>query len=349
VHSLARNSAIQNLNREKRQSGHDDAIVVGVNPSPISGADAAKPSVGIGGVTPVDGPSPSILGSIDNIFQSVKEYDQYHCLERMLCEYMQTDDETSQAQIEGVFSLLPELTGGNSLLGGLGGLFGTGNSAPARPPPNRFRPQGPTRFGQRPQRPPFRRPPFRPRPPPNCGIICKRRRKREARQSRQIQYNILRLLKVTGLDTLNAFPYVKAALMGQAHRPDRTRGNNFRRGSNQCSRMYRDCPTDPDRILDYFNNYNGGIINQVQPQVDNEVTPLVTKIVSEALENSDILGTSSSSSSSSQFDPTGLGLSGLFDTGDKVLTQSLIQSASGYIGDGLKSLAETITGKSRKK
>ena len=55
-----------------------------VNPSPISGADAAKPSVGIGGVTPVDGPSPSILGSIDNIFQSVKEYDQYHCLERML-------------------------------------------------------------------------------------------------------------------------------------------------------------------------------------------------------------------------------------------------------------------------
>ena len=67
--------------------------------------------------------------------------------------------------------------------------------------------------------------------------------------------------------------------------------------------------------------------------------------VSEALENSDILG--SSSSSSSQSDPTGLGLSGLFDTGDKVLTQSLIQSASGYIGDGLKSLAETITGKSR--
>ena len=43
-------------------------------------------------------------------------------------------------------------------------------------------------------------------------------------------------------------------------------------------RLYRDCPTDPDRILDYFNNYNGGIINQVQPQVDNEVTPLVTKI-----------------------------------------------------------------------
>ena len=102
---------------------------------------------------------------------------------------MATDDETSQAQIEGVFSLLPELGGTNSLLGG---LFGVGNSASSRPPPNRFRPQGPTRFGTRPQRPPFRRPPFRPRPPPNCGIICRRRRKREARQKRQIQYNILK-------------------------------------------------------------------------------------------------------------------------------------------------------------
>ena len=71
--------------------------------------------------------------------------------------------------------------------------------------------------------------------------------------------------------------------------------------------------------------------------------------MSEALQNSDILGTSSSSSSSSQSDPTGLGLSGLFDAGDQVLTQSLIQSASGYIGDGLKSLADTITGKSRKR
>ena len=58
-----------------------------MNPAPISGADAANPSsplVGIGGVTPVDGPAPSILGSLDNIFESIKEYDQYHCLERML-------------------------------------------------------------------------------------------------------------------------------------------------------------------------------------------------------------------------------------------------------------------------
>ena len=50
-------------------------------------------------------------------------------------------------------------------------------------------------------------------------------------------YPNFRLLKVTGLDTLNAFPYVKAALMGHAHRPTVTRsGNNFRRGANSCSR-----------------------------------------------------------------------------------------------------------------
>ena len=63
-------------------------VVVGtINPAPISSADAVNPSsplVGIGGVTPVDGPSPSILGSIDNIFQSIKDYDQYNCLERMV-------------------------------------------------------------------------------------------------------------------------------------------------------------------------------------------------------------------------------------------------------------------------
>ena len=58
-----------------------------VNPAPISNVDAVKPSspiLGIGGVTPIDGPAPSILGSLDNIFQSVKDYDQYQCLERML-------------------------------------------------------------------------------------------------------------------------------------------------------------------------------------------------------------------------------------------------------------------------
>ena len=104
------------------------------------------------------------------------------------CEYMQTDDETSQAQVEGILSVIPGFSGSDSFLGE---LFGLGGSSSV-PPPNRFRPQGPTRFGNRPQRPPFRRPPFRPRPPRNCGIICRRRKKRAIRNKRQIQYNILR-------------------------------------------------------------------------------------------------------------------------------------------------------------
>ena len=70
-------------------------------------------------------------------------------------------------------------------------------------------------------------------------------------------------------------------------------------------------------------------------------------LVNEALENSDILGTSSSSSAHGNSGD--LGLSSLFNTGDQVLTQSLIQSASGYIGDGLKSLAESITGTKRRR
>ena len=104
------------------------------------------------------------------------------------CEYMQTDDETSQAQVEGILSVIPGFSGSDSFLGE---FFGLGGSSSV-PPPNRFRPQGPTRFGNRPQRPPFRRPPFRPRPPRNCGIICRRRKKRAIRNKRQIQYNILR-------------------------------------------------------------------------------------------------------------------------------------------------------------
>ena len=98
---------------------------------------------------------------------------------------MQTDADSSE--VEGFLSLLPDLTGSS---GFLGSVFG-GGSRPA-PPPTRFRPHGPSRFGNRPQRPPFRRPPFRPRPPPSCGIFCKRRKKREIRKKRQIQHNILR-------------------------------------------------------------------------------------------------------------------------------------------------------------
>jgi len=42
-----------------------------------------------------------------------------------------------------------------------------------------------------------------------------------------------------------------------------------------CSNLYRQCPTRSEDIVDYFNNHNGGFFNQVEPSVDQEVTPIL--------------------------------------------------------------------------
>ena len=40
---------------------------------------------GGGGITPIDGPDgPSLIGSVDNVFKAVSDYDQYRCIEKML-------------------------------------------------------------------------------------------------------------------------------------------------------------------------------------------------------------------------------------------------------------------------
>lgn len=40
---------------------------------------------GVGGITPIDGPDgPSIIGSVDNVFKAVKDYDQFRCIEKMM-------------------------------------------------------------------------------------------------------------------------------------------------------------------------------------------------------------------------------------------------------------------------
>ena len=37
------------------------------------------------GITPIDGPDgPSLIGSVDNVFKAIKDYDQYRCIEKML-------------------------------------------------------------------------------------------------------------------------------------------------------------------------------------------------------------------------------------------------------------------------
>ena len=281
--------------------GEADAVIVSSSSSSSSGSSSTSADF-----TPDDGPSASIIGSVDKIFGSIKEYDQYRCIERMLCEYMQTtEEEEAEAGnlIDGVTAFLPSLTGFS------------------RPPPTvRFRPP-------RRRPPPFRR---RPRPP-----IRGRRR----RQASSIPGNILRLLQVTGLNSLNAYPYVRAALIGQSSRPF----TRVTRRRNTCSQMYRECPTDPTSIVDYLNNHNGGLINQVQPEVENEVAPIVSAIFSEALDGTRLFDPTASPAPSPGTDP--LGITSLLDTGDTVLTQALIQGASGYLADGISSFASTLTGK----
>ena len=40
---------------------------------------------GDGDITPADGPDgPSLIGSVDNVFKAVKDYDQFRCIERMM-------------------------------------------------------------------------------------------------------------------------------------------------------------------------------------------------------------------------------------------------------------------------
>ena len=84
-------------------------------------------------------------------------------------------------------------------------------------------------------------------------------------------------MQATGMDSYNAFPYIRAGLIGHATRPQTNRfsGNRVTRRGSACAQLFKDCPTDSNSLLDYFNNHNGGIVNQVQPTVDDEVGPIV--------------------------------------------------------------------------
>ena len=101
-------------------------------------------------------------------------------------------------------------------------------------------------------------------------------------------------------------------------------------------------------MLDYINTHNGGLINQVQPEVENEAAPIINSILGEAIENGDKLfnGDSSSGSGSASSDP--FGLSSLMSSGDTLLTQALVNGASGYLANGLTSLADTLTSSGKK-
>ena len=150
------------------------------------------------------------------------------------------------------------------------------------------------------------------------------------------------------MDSLNLFPYVRAALIGHATRSEMKDPYVTRRGgTTSCQRMYRECPTKSEDLLDYMNNHNGGLINQVQPSVNDEVGPILSAIVSDtfgtggtsgstssnsgssnnALLNS-VLGGGSSQSSSASSDNS------IFGVADSVITNALLQGATSYLTNG---------------
>ncbi len=103
--------------------------------------------------------------------------------------------------------------------------------------------------------------------------------------------------------------------------------------------------------MNYFNNHNGGVVNQVQPVVDDEVGPIIQAIVADVV-GGDEGGSSSSSSSSSSGSSTSSDNSFLnsdiFQTGDALFTNAIINGASSVFENGLDGVVDAIVGKKKK-
>ena len=103
------------------------------------------------------------------------------------------------------------------------------------------------------------------------GMLClvngkKRRRKRQT----SLHGQAIRMMQNLGMDNMGAYPFVRAAIIGHANR-DRP-GN--------CNQLYLQCPSGTDQLLSYFNNHNGGVLQNALPSVTNEVGSLFPGISS---------------------------------------------------------------------
>merc|ERR1719195_2565286 len=92
------------------------------------------------------------------------------------------------------------------------------------------------------------------------SAIAGRRKKRQTSMHGQA----IRLMQSLGLSNMGAYPYVRAAIIGHA--------NKDRPGN--CDQLYLQCPSETDQLLNYFNNYNGGLFQNAIPSVTNEVGSL---------------------------------------------------------------------------
>ena len=155
-------------------------------------------------------------------------------------------------------------------------------------------------------------------------------------------------MQATGMDSYNAFPYVRAALIGHATRPtgsNRFSGNRVTRRGTACAQLFKDCPTDSNSLLNYFNNHNGGLINQVQPTVDDEVGPIIQAIVADVVGGQDD-GRPVTSAVTAEDDS--FTNSDLFQAGDALFTNAVINGAADLFGGGLDGIVDSIVGKRKK-
>ena len=142
-------------------------------------------------------------------------------------------------------------------------------------------------------------------------------------------------MQATGMDSYNAFPYVRAALIGHATQDRFPGGNRVTRRGSACAQLYKDCPTDSNSLLNYFNNHNGGLVNQVQPAVDNEVAPLIQAIIA------DVVGGDSGSggqgglqTAASTAESDSFLTSDIFQGADALFTNAVINGATEAFGGG---------------
>jgi len=122
----------------------------------------------------------------------------------------------------------------------------------------------------------------------------KKRRRRETTMHGQA----IRLMQNLGLANMGAYPYVRAAIIGHANKAS----------PGSCAQLYIECPSGSDQLLNYFNNHNGGLGQNVVPSVTNEVGSLFPGLAALPQVAASTFGDLASSSSSSSSNGGGGGL-----------------------------------------
>ena len=88
------------------------------------------------------GPQPSVLGSVDKVFKQVTNFDQYQCLQKMICQFMGAAGDTVTNAVTSNFN-----NNNNGQFGQFGQIAGQ-NFQQFASNPNQFIQQFPSQQGQ---------------------------------------------------------------------------------------------------------------------------------------------------------------------------------------------------------